>query len=620
MADELDSPNINPDFDAINNYLKAHKRLIDSLPRIQDESIESGDYTKVDNAQEALNRLDLIGQEIVKKHGDKMPAQNINMPNLLAQQDPGFKMQDFTRPETQVPTTPLSEYKAEPAPALLQPQAPVVVNVGTQQETPKILQQPQDPKAKYDALTNKVKAAEAAVRGYIKGHQDLAIKNASQAAAAGGMAMPFNPKQSVDDKLQSYIDAPYSNVIRAASDIRAMHNNGDKDATSILSILEEGANAQKELEAMKRPGQPLGLTREEVMPRQPKLLAEKSKLDTMLKEAGELETPQLLAKKKEIETQLGNIEDFEKRVPAEPSPEVVPQTPLQGEPGEEEAKAGTVLGGKEAPIPATPEPPVDYELQREQPEVPQLEGVPKPEVVAPAAKKAYGGSGKKLVEDMGENYTNDERDKAQFYRRIGLELGKQPKPTFMDYLAIVFGAAPQVYQKWAHDRAAWQQGKERIGQEIFAARKTAQTLASQEARQSAREEAAHERAMERDKAAGDRLEKQLGFDREKLAESRRVQDFKLKLQYRQQNIQDAYNQMRGATAQQKILLYPLHEELTALTRKQNDLARMASSFAMPQEQYTAQASVVDAQIKEVLRKMAQVMQYDAGLGTKGPDK
>lgn len=627
----------------INAFLNAHKRVLDSLPRLQDEAIDSKDYTKVDLANETLDRIEKIGAKILGEQGvaaPEGPSGPIGAPGLLGQAGiPQDEMQSTEFLPEGGPTPVAPSLLAQP-PVVQQPVAPVTINVAPQQqEGPSLLQRPSqakeyeawaakqrepeiDPmKAQAKASMEKINVANNAIKALQKAHDAEAARLAGQAASAGGMAIPFNPHSTNDQRLLDYANRGEWDKI--ASDLRARSAStvkqpsgldslfgakpstipGDPEILKILPIIEEAAKANEFLNEQRKSGGVLGLTREEVMPRQPKLLAEKRDIENQIRKSGELELPSLLTKKAEIEKNLENVAAFDR---ANPLPSVIePPAPglLQGEPGEAEAKAGTPVV---EPV-AVPETPIDYELQREGIETPTLD-IPTPD--ANTIKKVYDNpkaalrDAEAVVKEHAPDYL------GEFHKRVMTELGEAPKPNFLTVIGTILGGLAgnsTALKIWTDRVNSYNQAKQRIGSEIYSAGKQAAMIASQEKRQSARDEASHTRAMERDKAAGDRLEKQLGFGREKLTESARVNNIKLNLQKRQQDINTLYSQARTATAQQKAALMPLHDELNALTRKSNDLAKMASSFAMPQDQYAAQAAAVDVQIQSVLGRMAQVM-------------
>lgn len=67
----------------IEDFQNVLKRTLDAIPRLQDEANETQDYSRLDAAHQALDRLENVGRNIVAKHGLQMPenTQDLSMPD-----------------------------------------------------------------------------------------------------------------------------------------------------------------------------------------------------------------------------------------------------------------------------------------------------------------------------------------------------------------------------------------------------------------------------------------------------------------------------------------------------------------------------------------------------------
>lgn len=551
------------DLDALSGFLNAHKRVLDALPRIQDEAIESGDYTKVDNAHEALSRLEAIGGKIIDDHGIATPGEN--PPGLLG------------------PTGDIGEEGVAGAPGVLpvegpallaptpkqpQQQAPVVVNVGTQASQPEPYPQglnaKQAPRPALLAPRRDISGTGFEVPAQPQGSlpytgrqgEEPSTPTPPQYDEAGGRPAPqvmipgwMPPSAAEMKKLRADFDAISSGPTLLAP----KQETPQAPAITTASLARDLHTTM--MDAAKK-NQLLGISPEQLanIP-----FTDLNKLMELAKTVRPytqdyMSDRQLSDKISGLAERINTYKAVDEAAAArKPAPALLQQ------PEFDEAGTGVVPPGGEAP-----EPPFVRK---------SLADATKPDTFAKdfaADLEAKNGSPfpTPSVQPVPTNAAGDAA--AEVRRRIDLELSGHPgapkKKTFLDYLALILTGG-KVAAIWNQQRSDYEHAKEKIGSEVYNTAK-AKLIADEQ----------YKRLQAQIEAANKRQDKQLAY---RSAADKAANDIRNSQMQQQWNIAN----LRLVPQHRQEQAKALQTKINTLNKEYDDISRQLQSFAITPDQW-----------------------------------
>lgn len=623
------------DFDA-QTLMDLWKQVPD-LGALQDEAIKTGDFSKLEEASNHIDRLESVTRQAAEKFNipvaapgqepnkqdaiDNLPGskpgpmatppppsingltpppsaqgtppvivQNITAPPQAFNQDQGFKMQDFTRPETQVPTTKYADYQ----------------KMNTVVPPPTVAAMPQDQYTKRKMLltdratSEAIKAIDKMVASGTYGH----LINRDRLVNAVRSTTPDKYASTIQDNTAFQIeDSILGPVSKAGAEYAALTQNPTEGVI-------QGKLGEQDRPVIQRRIKQLEGTIPSV-----------EETSTAAAEDRKAMTDFLQKQKAEQEARLAGL-----------PPTVVPP------PEFDEAGTGIVPpDGGLTPPPGFATPKAEIPEEAPAPEFDEAgTGIVPPGGEEPFVRKSLFESMKTkpadtwakdfidmLKEKYGDPYEAKDAVKKSlpkslqeiFEERVRTELGPKPKQkaSVFDIIASFLAglgrseAGLKMANQWKDDAIRWDEHRAKIGSEVFGMGKARES-------QEAMLERSHQMNLERDRSAAalqkqrdesayNRLteslglrktiaEGQLDLGKDKLAETKRNNDLRNAVAKKQLEIDAVYKRVQMASAQQKAALAPYHEQLQAASKM--------LSMGMSQKD-------VDAAIDPILEKMKQIV-------------
>ena len=250
--------------------------------------------------------------------------------------------------------------------------------------------------------------------------------------------------------------------------------------------------------------------------------------------------------------------------------------------------------------------------------------------MAPQVEQVYD-SPKTMVKDamqtvqqMAPDYAAEFESKmaaelAEFERRVKTEVGEKPKADFLTILGMILGGLTgnqTALKLWTDRVNNYSSGRQRIGQEMFSAKKAGMREAAADRRMMNRDEASFKRMSESLRSQEDRQDKRISAQNEqldkRLSAQEKVNNVRANVSLRNADLQALTARIASANAQTKTRLMPYQEQLDVLKGKANNLSRLASFSSITADEWASQMAVIDQQIAAIMAQMQAALGGSGG--------